>query len=61
MKKLAALPLILLLTAAPAVAGSADKGKMDPEVIAADASSSASTDHAVFYLMNVLILLAATQ
>ncbi|WP_420568874.1 hypothetical protein [Thalassovita sp.] len=58
MKKFAALPLILMLSAAPAVAGSADKGKMDPQVIAADASSSASTDHAIFYLMNALILLA---
>jgi hypothetical protein len=58
MKKIIALPLVLMLTATPVLAGGAGTAVMEPAVIAAEASSSGAADHAVFLLMNVLIALA---
>ncbi|MGH1355878.1 MAG: hypothetical protein ACRBBS_12455 [Thalassovita sp.] len=57
MKKLIALPLVSLLSAAPAIAGSAGGAAMEPAVIAAEAASSGGADHAIFLLMTVLIAL----
>jgi hypothetical protein len=57
MKKIIAFPLVLMLTAAPALAGSAGSAAMEPAVIAAEATSSGGADYAVFLLMSVLIAL----
>lgn len=55
MKKLFVLPLVLMLTAAPAIAGGKGAAAMEPVIVAAEAASSGGADYAVLVLMSVLI------